>query len=216
MTDLKELLELASAPMTGGSPPVADDLDRGRKALRKRRAGMAGGVVAAAVLVTGAGGLAVARGSATPPNHVAPAAHTLVSPKPSPFTGSSGDSPFKLTYTPPGWKVQGWSPSAVVLVHTDGSPRTNVQDFDGKIAVLSTSTPIPRTGTIKTVGGKKFRVTQDPAHGNSPSSPVVASVSPNYDHAYVQVFGPNGTDPTELLKIAAGVTSTGGGTPAIG
>ncbi|RNI23202.1 hypothetical protein [Flexivirga caeni] len=226
MTDLAELLDRAAEPAAAHVVPVDSDIARGRAALRRRRAGMAGGVCAAALLVSGAGGFVITRSAATP-ERVAPAAAshpttTARSPHPArartaaPFRGSLGARPFELHYVPPGWKVQGWTPESLVLVHTDGSPHTTVQDFEGKIAIESAAQPLPQTGIVRTLDGKRFRVTTLRSADGSPT-PVIGSLTPSYGKGYLVVQGTTGADAAELLKIAAGTVPAGhDGSPALG
>jgi hypothetical protein len=72
MTDLYDLLERAAGPAAAASPAQLEaDVARGRRALRRRRTGAAGGVVtvavAAAALPLATGGLPLTRGSAAVP-----------------------------------------------------------------------------------------------------------------------------------------------------
>lgn len=214
MSSLKDLLDRAALPPESNASPM-DDLARGHAARRRHQVKMTAAGVGASALLVGVVGTTAGFIGTPSGQDARPAAASSTSPKAShsttvPFGGSIGDRPLTLRYVPAGWKIQGWGPTSVVLVHSNGSPATTVLDFEGKIAImLDEQTDV--TGPVRVINGKQFTVGTA-----SPDTPVVQSTRPTYNGAYLSVQGIRGISTDELLKIAAGAAATSSGTPAIG
>ena len=156
MTDLHSLLGCAAG--AGGSATPADldaDLSRGRRALRRRRAGRVAGSALALTLLAG---VAVAQTG----GDTAPAGPgSAVTATDMAFVAYTGDQVegFRVATAPAGWRIQGANSYVLLLVPPgNDAPADDVElsTFTGKLAVMlesadATGTP---SGTPIAVGDR--------------------------------------------------------------
>lgn len=161
MSDLRTRLDEIAGPVTAPSgETVAADLSRGRRALRRRRAGqvVTGSGLAVAVAValtvpTGTGGGTPAPGGTS--TAVADGGAAL--PVAAKLVAYTGDQPagFSLDQVPEGWEVQGVDTYGLTLAPKDAADK-HPHSFIGKIAIFL-------QGDLPDVVQKEVRVGDQPA-----------------------------------------------------
>ena len=226
MTDMKDLFELALSdiPRTGrhASPgPVAEDLARGRRLLRRRRqrlAGLAG--VTAAVLA----GILVPlslNGSAPAASHPVAAASAPASSHPqttvTPTHAASAETDahaiklvawtgtqppgYRVAWMPNGWVVQGSDPFVLTIAPADDKDK-DPHTFVGKLVVMLQSrdaTAPPASWADQPVNGRegKFDVQGD--------TQILTFKVAGGQWVVVQAPVVLGWDSAELAKFGGGV-----------
>jgi hypothetical protein len=218
MNDLRSRLEEMAGPLT--TPSVAQvrgDLARGRRALRRRRAGQ---FVAGAAVAVAAGTTAFALGtSGTTPARVNPPAAQGVTQGVTQLVAYHGTQPegYTLDKVPEGWEVQGVDEYALTLA-PKGAKDRDPNSYVGKIAIMLQSEDdrtVP-TGTAVQVGGQPGVLVEE-HHQRDPKRPVSPSAAPaggatmlyvkqpSGAYLIVQVWDGLGWGPKEIVAFAAGV-----------
>ncbi len=155
MTELTKLLDRAS-DRDETSLPLANDLARGRAALRRRRARTVriGSIAATAVIAAGVVGVnALDRGPETPGVVQGDSAVGVQL-----VAANAEAGPYTFGKLPEGWEVQGISPSAVTIAPPDAADQ-EVNSFAGKLVILyDQNTP---SGDTVSVGGRDFYLNGD-------------------------------------------------------
>lgn len=223
MTDMKDLLELALSdiPRTGEPASSAEDLDRGRRLLRRRRqrlAGLAG--VTAAVL----GGILVPlsmHGSSPAASHPVAAAsspapsHPQASATPTQATVPQGQAHaiklvawrgtqppgYEVAWMPKGWVVQGSDPYTLTIAPA-GAKDKDPHVFIGKLVVMLQSadaTAPPASWADQPVNGRegKFDVQGD--------TQILTFKVASGQWVVIQAPVVLGWNSAELAKFASGV-----------
>jgi hypothetical protein len=139
--DLRRVLGL----VVEADRPAVDpstDLARARAAasVRNRRRFRTGLGALTAVVLLGAGSLALANDPNAPDDPAAPSA----APEPGVrlVLETLDATPYTFDLTPQGWSVQGQRPSAVTIAPDDGSTSENPDDFRGKLVILFDDNPV--------------------------------------------------------------------------
>jgi hypothetical protein len=138
MTDLTDLLDRAS---DRGEPPlpVADDLTRGRVALRRRRRRnglVAVGSLCALGIIAGFGAPAVLdRSSDDRPSVGVEKSESAL------FAANQTEGPYTFGKLPVGWEVQGSYPQGVTIAPV-GFPDQEPASFVGKLVIMYDQNPV--------------------------------------------------------------------------
>jgi hypothetical protein len=213
--DLRSRLEEMAGPhSTTSTAQVRADLARGRRALRRRRAGQ---LVAGAAVAVAAGTTAFALASpgAAPVQRVNPPAAQGATQ----LVAYQGPQPegYTLDKVPEGWEVQGVNAYALTLA-PKGIADRNPNSFVGKIAIMLQSDDDHATpnGTPIQVGDKSGvlvvdRSQPDPKRPVRASNPPVGGATmlyvkqPSGVYLIVQVWDGLGWGPKEIVQFATGV-----------
>ena len=138
MTQVRELLDLASAAPRPETDPV-DDLARARSASRARAASRlqrgAAGLVAAALLVMGMGQVITDSPAERPQVAQADGEPVLL------VAATLTVDPYTFDLTPRGWSVQDTNAYRVTIAPDDGSTSEEPDDFVGKLVILFDQNP---------------------------------------------------------------------------
>jgi hypothetical protein len=149
MTDLTDLLDRASD--LGEPPmPVADDLSRGRAALRRRRRRnglVAVGSMCALGIIAGFGAPAVLDPSPEGSPRV------VETPDSELFAANQTEGPYTFGKLPVGWEVQGSYPQGVTIAPV-GFPDQEPASFVGKLVIMYDQNPV--SGEHTEYNGREF------------------------------------------------------------
>jgi hypothetical protein len=211
MTDLRTLLADAAGPVVPTAPgTVDDDLDRGRRALRRHRLRTRAtrGVLAAAVVAAVAVGGSTVLGSPAPPA-ASPAAGLELA-------AYTGDQPagFDLATAPAGWVVRTSDPGSFVLAPPDAPPPSGpagaVSYVDAVAVSLSADVAPDFAASTLTVGDRPavWQVADDGTR----------TVYVERDDAAltVQVWAGLPLTDEQVVELAAGITVTPDAVPSFG
>jgi hypothetical protein len=221
---MKELLVLAldEGPAPGGPVDPGDDLERGRKLLRRRRALGVTGVASALVIgalvplaLNGSG--AAGSGGAVAGNPAAvrtsPAGTPASQARPSASSGGAtalvlwtGAQPpgYRVAWMPKDWVVQGGTPTFLTIAPA-GDKDTSASSFLGKLVVMlqSTDATSPPIGTRQPVNGRPGFL-ESAAQAGANTEILTFQVAGG---KWVQVQAPMllGWNGAQLVKFAGGV-----------
>ena len=185
MIDLRTALTDAAGDPGNGD--VLTDLENGRKALRRQRAtmlrrGVAGLGVAALV------GVVVVQGlddSSAPKAGKDDGDKTSQSPtndgRIELMSKELAAGVYTFGLTPKGWKFQGETPYAALIIPEEGKVGESLDDYEGKILVslVSADEPFPNEGDDKvTVDGRDFYLRGDSGYTTVTTQPVEGNPIP--------------------------------------
>ena len=200
MTDLHDrLARLAGASGETSAAQADADVDRGRRALRRRHTTQRMGAVGFATAVLA---VAVAYGTTTTGGPTPGTSPSVVTAK---LVAYQGEQPkgFTIDKVPSGWEIQGVSPGALTVAPV-GIADQEPDSFVGKIAVMlqsqdDKSTP---TGTPVTVGGKPGVINEGLGtdHGKN-----LWVKQPNGIWLEVQIWDATGWTPESMVEFADGI-----------
>ena len=193
------LAQLAGPDGDTSAAQAESDLDRGRRALRRRhnvqRMGAAG--FATAVLA-----VAVAYGASTngAPQQAEP---TVVVARLVAYQGQQPKG-FTIDKVPSGWEIQGADQGALTIAPV-GLADKDPSVFVGKIAIMLQSADDHRTptGTAVTIGGKRGVI--DSSDGGVPGSKNVWVLEPNGIWLQVQIWDATGWTQESLIEFTDGI-----------
>lgn len=193
------LAQLAGPDGDTSAAQAESDLDRGRRALRRRhnvqRMGAAG--FATAVLA-----VAVAYGASTngAPQQAEP---TVVAARLVAYQGQQPKG-FTIDKVPSGWEIQGADQGALTIAPV-GLADKDPSVFVGKIAIMLQSADDHRTptGTAVTIGGKRGVI--DSSDGGVPGSKNVWVLEPNGIWLQVQIWDATGWTQESLIEFTDGI-----------
>jgi len=193
------LAQLAGPDGDTSAAQAESDLDRGRRALRRRhnvqRMGAAG--FATAVLA-----VAVAYGASTngAPQQAEP---TVVAARLVAYQGQQPKG-FTIDKVPSGWEIQGADQGALTIAPV-GLADKDPSVFVGKIAIMLQSADDHRTptGTAVTIGGKRGVI--DSSDGGVPGSKNVWVLEPNGIWLQVQIWDATGWTQESLVEFTDGI-----------
>jgi hypothetical protein len=157
MTDLTDLLDRAS--YLGEPPlPVADDLTRGRAALRRRRRRnglVAVGSLCALGIIAGLGATAVLdRADEGSPR-------VVETPDSQLYAANVTEGPYTFGSLPVGWEVQGSYPQGVTIAPV-GFPDQEPASFVGKLVIMYDQNPL--SGEHREYNGREFYTSTEGDH----------------------------------------------------
>jgi hypothetical protein len=226
MIELRNRLEQIAGPVTRPSASQAEaDLARGRRALRRRRAGqLAAGsafavtaLAAAIALGNDYSGSSPATQVAAPPPSVTDSTTTGVAPRLVAYNGNQPKG-FTIDKVPEGWEIQGVDRSSLTLA-PKGMADRDFHHFVGKIAVMLQSWDehsVP-AGIPVQVGDKPGVLVVDKG-GSGPRTLPTANASaiahdgatlwvklPSGVHLQVQVWEGLGFSQDAIVELAAGI-----------
>lgn len=203
--DLHRQFDALAGPEVAPTTEDANsDLDRGRRALRRRRAvqKLAGSAFA---LVALAAGVVIANANApattTPSAGKNPGAISAPATRLVAYTGSQPKG-YTIDKVPDGWEIQADTTSALVLAPKN-APDKNPQSFVGKIAIMLQSTD--QKGVPE---GKKAKVGDAAGvlvNGTGNDGVTLWVEQPNGVYLLLQFWNGLGLSEQDMLGIGAGV-----------
>jgi len=143
MTELRDLLDRATA-VDDVSHPVASDLLRGRAALtRQRRRRSLGGAAALTVVALAGAGLAGVTHDSGDQGPARPGTHGSADGTQIRLVAANLDAGvYTIGKVPEGWAVQDENAFRVTIAPTDGSVSDEPDDFAGKLVVMYDQNPL--------------------------------------------------------------------------
>lgn len=217
MNDLHDRLAEIAGPAVPPSTAVIDaDLLRGRRALRRRRAGQAvAGSAFAAAAIAAAVSLGMGGPTAVAPDAGPPIAAGPTTVAATQLVAYQGEQPvgYRLDKVPAGWEIQGADQSVLTLAPVD-APDQDPNSFVGKIAVMQQhDKPTGLTEIEVEVAGKPGVVAE--MLGDTGTRTLFVK-QPSELYLTVQIWEGLGWDTGDIVEFAAGIHIDKDAKPTVG